>query len=103
MPQPFQIAFPIRRNPDGTITTVEQGTPEDVVSRLHVLLRTYPGHHTRFPDLGLYDQAHLQGGADLAEIQRQIDTWVPDAHETVEEDPSGLAEALDVVNVRLGA
>jgi hypothetical protein len=101
MPQPSQIAFPVRIA-NGTIVTTEQGSDRDVISRLHVLLRTYPGHFTRFPDLGLYDQAHLQGGADLAEIQRQIDAWVPDAHETVEEDPSQLNEALEIVNVRVG-
>lgn len=100
---PLQIAFPIRRNPDGTIAVVEQDSSDDVVSRLHVLLRTNPGHFTRYPDLGLYDQAHLQGGADLGEIERQIDTWVPEAHETVEEDPSRLNEALEIVNVRLAA
>lgn len=98
-----RIAFPIRRGPDGHLATVEQGTTPDLVGQIHALVLTDPGHFTRTPDLGLYDQAHLEGGADLAEIERQIDLYVPDAKVAVEEDPDALAQALAVVNVTVEA
>lgn len=99
----FRLAFPIRRNPDGTLAVVEQGTAPDLTGQIHALVLTDPGHFTRQPDLGLYDQAHLEAGADLGEIQRQIDTYVPDAQTAVEEDPAALNDALSLVNVTVGA
>lgn len=100
---PLTLAYPIRLNPDGQFATVEQGTPADLVGQVHLLISTPRGFLTRYPDMGLGDQAHLEGGVDVQEVESQIDQFVPDADTAIEEDVTAMNEALDVLNITVSA
>lgn len=102
MPDIPQLAFPVRVV-NGQLATVEQGSAEDAASQVHVLCLTPQGWLSSNPDLGLYEQAHLAGGADGPEIERQISEYVPDAQAAVEEDRDSLNPALSIIGVRIGA
>lgn len=104
MPDISAFAFPPRLGPDGDLATVEQGSITEITQRIHLLVLTPPGHLDSLPDFGLGDQAHLQGGADILEIERQLALHIPsdDLAQVVEEDPEALNEALGVVDVRIG-
>jgi hypothetical protein len=99
---PDQFRFPFQTI-NGQLATVDQDSTADVVGQAHALLLTPPGYFTRQPDLGLNDQAHRQGGPDVAEVQRQLDLYVPDAASVTEEDASRLGElpSVGAINVRV--
>lgn len=104
MPDIPQLAFP-PRVVNGELATVEQGTGADIIGQVHLLCLTPHGWFTQTDsdrDMGLYDQAHLAGGADMTEIARQIDTYVPDAQEALDGQLDQLNPALSVVNARIG-
>jgi hypothetical protein len=96
----FQL--PMQLAADGTIATVDQGSSIDVAQRVAVVCSTPRGHFDTAPDLGLYQQRFLKGGADLSEIDRQLDLYVPDADTLVTENLTMLNQALDVIAVRVG-
>ncbi|HTE60761.1 MAG TPA: hypothetical protein VK631_10460 [Solirubrobacteraceae bacterium] len=100
-----QFAFPPRLTSTGELALIEQGSGSEITQRIHVLVLTPPGWLDSLPDFGLGDQAHLQGGADTAEITRQLDLHIPadDLALAVQEDLESLNEALGVVDVRIGA
>jgi hypothetical protein len=109
MPEIPQLAFPPRITNSGELATVEQGSLEEIVQRVHVLVLTPPGWLAYNPDdpmtdFGLADQAHLAGGADVLEIERQLDLHIPqdDLAMVVEEDIESLNAALAIVDVRIG-
>jgi hypothetical protein len=99
-----QFAIPFALTPDGTgIQLVEQGTAVELAQRVNVLCRTPIGWLDGRPDFGLEDQAHLEGGADLLEIDRQLATHIPEAETLVQEDPSLMNESLDQIGVQVSA
>jgi hypothetical protein len=98
---PQQIAFPPRVI-GGQLATVDQGDIDDIAGQVHLLCVTPRGWLAGVPDFGLSDQAHLTGGADVGEIERQIATFVPDAAAVLDEDPSALDAGLEVIGVRVG-
>lgn len=102
MPDIPQLAYPVRVI-GGQFATTEQGSPEDAISQIHLLCLTPPGWFAHAPAMGLTDQAHRAGSADIGEIERQIAEHVPDADAAVEADASRLNEALSAVGVRVGA
>lgn len=67
---PLQLA-------DGRFAQVEQDSPEDVEQCVKVILRTPYGVRDDLLDLGLTMQEFRQGGPDLEEIHRQIETYEP--------------------------
>lgn len=97
------LAFPVRLA-NNRIVTTDQASPADVQGQIHVMILTPPGWLDREPydDFGLYDQAHLSGGADIAEVERQISEHVPDAVAAVSEDPAALNPALSLLRVQIG-
>lgn len=99
---PQQFAFPFRIA-NGQLVTTEQGSLDDIAGRVYTLALTEPPYFTRQPDLGLTNQAHRQGGADMAEVQRQMDTYVDDAHVLAEQDLSKLNDALAVIELSVRA
>jgi hypothetical protein len=101
MPEIPQLDWPLRVI-NGEIATVEQGTPQDALAQTYVLVTTPQGWLTSNPDFGLYEQAHLSGGADAQEIERQLTEYVPDATAAVTEQPDALNPALSIVGVRIG-
>jgi hypothetical protein len=109
VPEIPQFAFPPRLTSTGELATVEQGSVDDVIGRVHVLVLTPPGWLAYNPDdpmtdFGLADQAHLAGGADVLEIERQLDLHIPqdDLAMVVQEDVESLNDALAVVDVQIG-
>ena len=104
MPDVPQLAFPPRLS-GGQVLEVEQGDTQDVVGQIHLMCLTPYGWLTTTEearDFGLANQAHLAGGADLDEVERQITTHVPDAVFVLEEDPSALNTGLEVLGIRAG-
>jgi hypothetical protein len=102
MPNVPQFKLPLTVAPNGDFVTVEQGDTTDLIQRVAVIVKTPPGWVPGAADVGLYDQAFLEGGADVGEIERQIATYVPGAEQLVLEDLAGLNGALDPLNVRIG-
>lgn len=102
MPNPQQFSLPLRVV-GGSFATTEQGTPAELAGRVNVLCHTPPGWLAGRPGFGLADQRFRRGGADLAEIQRQITTFIGDADALLEQDPSTLAQGLASLGVRVSA
>jgi hypothetical protein len=97
-----QFKLPLMVDPaTGDLATVEQGSAIDTAQRVAVLVSTPPSWLEQAPDFGLYNQAFLAGGADIAEIERQLQTYVPDAAALVTEDLSLLNDALDIIGVQV--
>jgi hypothetical protein len=88
---------------DSDLTTLQQDTPLELAQRVAVLCATPPGTVEGEPGFGLADQAFREGGPDLAEIQRQIDTYIPGADTLITEDPRLLNAALSIVGVQVQA
>lgn len=104
MPDIPQFAIPFALTPDGTgLALVEQGTGQELAQRVNALCRTPYGWLDGRPDFGLADQAHLEGGADIGEVTRQLDTYIPEADALVQEDPSLMNEGLDQIRVTVGS
>lgn len=98
-----QFAIPFALASDSTgFDLVEQGTSQELAQRVNVLCRTPLGWLDGRPDFGLQDQAHLEGGADIGEVTRQLDTHIPDADALVQEDVSLMNEGLDQIGVQVG-
>lgn len=99
-----QFKFPPELDASGNLAVVEQGSAEEITQRVHVLLLTPLGHLDSLPDFGLEDQAHLQGGADLSEIARQLDLHIPADGLAVamQEDLDALNQALAIVDIQIG-
>jgi hypothetical protein len=74
-----------------------QDTDADVAQCCEVVARYRPGVRLDDPDFGLPDQAHQQGGADLAEIASVLQAHEPRAAvaaESLGTDPLGLAQRV---------
>lgn len=99
---PDQIAFPVTVV-GGQLQTVEDGTDTEVGMEVEILCLTPQGWFPGLPGFGLADQAFRKGGADVAEIERQIAEWVPDAEATAEHDISALDAGLDRIGVKVAA
>jgi hypothetical protein len=97
-----QFSLPLRLQGTG-FALAEQGSSDELADRVNVLVRTPPGWLDGRPGFGLADQAFRKTGADLAEVGRQIDVWVPDAATVLEHDPSGLDKALDFLGIQVSA
>lgn len=97
---PQLLAFPPRVI-GGRLLEDEQGSADDAISQIRLLILTPQGWLDSERDFGLYDQAHLSGGADEAEIERQLTTYVPDADLAVQERADELNAALSIVGVQL--
>lgn len=98
MPDQFSLPLRVVAN---RFAISEQNTPLELADRVNVLCRTPPGWLDGRPGFGLADQAFRKNGADVTEVARQIDTWVPDAAALTEHDPSLLDEGLDYLNIRV--
>lgn len=90
------FSFPFRLS-GGSPATVEQGSDDEILDCVEVLLSTEPGERIDLPDYGLEDQTFREGGASRTAIQNTIRTWEPRASTDIE--PAELEERID--NVRL--
>lgn len=66
------FVFPLRIDGSGHIATVEQDTPEDVMSCVFVALKTPRGSRPFLPDFGVDDYTFGTGELQLAELEQQI-------------------------------
>jgi phage baseplate assembly protein W len=80
---------------------VEQDTVDDVAQCVQVIVSTPLGFSDELPDMGLTMQEFYVGGADVEEIQAQLDEHEPRWAGLVEEAPDKLDVALSVVSVRV--
>lgn len=75
-----KLAFPFRFAAAGThALTVEQGSDEEILSSVEVLLRTHTGSRIELPDYGINDYLFRQGGVSIPEIDSAIAFWEPRA------------------------
>lgn len=95
-----QISFPVRIV-GGTVATIDPDGDQFVAEQVEVLCLTPRGWFSELPKFGLADQKFRRGGADIGEIERQIQAWVPEADEAVEHDSTLLDRGLDRVGVQV--
>lgn len=100
---PDQLAIPPRLLANGQLATVEQGTDEEIAQRVTVLCHTPPGWVEARPTFGLADQEFADGGADLAEVDKQMRALGPDVLYRITEDPSLMDEGLEQLGLEAGA
>lgn len=98
-----QISFPVRLGDGGHLASVDQAAPEFAGEQAMIVCLTPLGWLPGYPDMGLSGQRFRRGGADLAEVERQIERWVEGADAALEQDPSALDRALALVGVQVSA
>lgn len=101
MPDIAQFSIPFAFA-GSSVSEVEQGSNAELAQRVDVLCRTPLGWLDGRPDFGLADQAHLEGGADVLEVERQLAAHIPEAAVLVQEDLSALNAGLALVDVQVG-
>lgn len=98
---PEQFSLPPRLLSNGRIATTAHGSAPELADRVNILVRTPPGWLDGHPGFGLADQRFRKDGADVTVVSRQIETWVPDATQLVDEDPSLLDRGLDILGIQV--
>lgn len=71
-----RLAWPVRRNADGTPATVEADSDTEIAQSLELLLATPRGDRAAVPDYGIPDPVGLRT-ADLALIGEAIGRFEP--------------------------
>lgn len=92
------LALPLRFRGDRA-ATIEQDSDADVLQCVETVLRFRRGHLLHAPEFGVPDQAHRQGGADLAGIVDAVSRWEPRAATVAEDlgmDEYGLVQQVRV-------
>lgn len=92
------FSFPFRFA-GNQIMVSDQGSDDEILDCVEVLLSTEPGERIDLPAYGLEDQTFRQGGASQSEISSAIRAWEPRA--LVEIDATALQDRVDNVNVRI--
>lgn len=95
--------MPLQIGGDGQLAMIVQDSPLDYAQRGAVICRTPPGWLDSRPDLGLADQTARKGGANIAEIQRQLSTYVPQASHVIQLRLPTLDQALEEIGVRVSS
>jgi phage baseplate assembly protein W len=94
------LRFPLRLI--GTkLDQVEQDSADDIQQCIATILSTPLGFSDQLPKLGITDQTFYEGGADVQEIQQQLDQHEPRWSDLVTEAPDRLDEALSIVSIRV--
>lgn len=110
---PIHFDYPLRLGRDGSIVTVPQDSHADIVAATIGVLcyrraqigpegERIPGHRLDRPELGIDDPTFRQGGADLEALREVLAEQEPRADALIENDPTLLADLLDVVTVTPG-
>jgi len=93
--------IPVKLTAGLELTTVEQGSADEIAQCVEAILRTPLGWRDDLPELGLPDQTFRMGGADPSVVARALDTYEPRADVLVTEAPDLLDAALSIVEVRV--
>lgn len=96
-----QFSLPLTITSNGDVAIVQTGSRAEAAQRAAVICGTRPGEIDGVPEFGVYDQVGRAGGADLGEIERQLDKWAPELEGVATDDPSALDRALSLVGVRV--
>lgn len=92
------FSFPFRLA-GSRIALTDQGSDDEILDCVEVLLSTEPGERIDLPDYGLEDQAFLEGGASRSQIDSTIRAWEPRAAFDI--DPVDMEDRIDNVRVNL--
>ncbi|HEX4501087.1 MAG TPA: hypothetical protein VH187_08000 [Scandinavium sp.] len=96
-----EIAVPFTFDiPNGDVQQIEQGSDEDIVSRIWIVLSYEPGMFSGDPTFGIPQQVFRKGGADLNAIERAILNFVPDAQVIIERNLDWFATLVDQIQIR---
>lgn len=80
---------------------VEQDSADDIQQCIATIVSTPLGHSDELPEMGLTRQEFYEGGADVQEIQQQLDAHEPRWSDLVTEAPDRVDEALSIVSIRV--
>lgn len=100
---PDQLAIPPRLLTNGRLATVEQGSSMEIAQRVNILCRTPPGWLDGRPAFGLAEDTFRPAGADIAEVDRQLQALGPDVYYAITEDTSLMDQGLDSLGLQVGA
>lgn len=91
-----KISFPFALVGNGSaVKHVEQGSDEEVLDCVEVLLSTEAGERIEVPDYGVSPQVFREGGASIEEIMDTIRVWEDRAEAVIERDPGELDKLTD--------
>lgn len=96
-----ELRLPLSQSITGALAVLETGSAPEIAQRAAILCSTHPGDLDDVVDFGLFDQTFRKHGADVDEVKRQLDEWIPEAAAVVERDPDALIDALDIVGVKV--
>lgn len=92
---PLRLALPLQLNADGTLATLEQGSPAEIAQSVALLLSTRPGERRSVEDYGTEDP--LFSGLSIEDVNAAVETWEERAAPaTVELVAAGLSEYAEV-------
>lgn len=100
---PDQLAIPPRLLSNGHLANVEQGSDIEIAQRVNILCRTPPGWLDGRPAFGLQEDTFRSSGADIAEIDRQLQALGADVYYAITEDTSLMDTGLDSLDLQVGA
>lgn len=91
-----KLAFPLRLDTNGARALVhEQGTDEEIMDCVEVLLSTEVGERVEVPDYGISPQEFREGGASREELIEAIRIWEDRAEVTIERNADQWDELID--------
>jgi hypothetical protein len=100
---PEHLAIPPRLLANGRLATVEQGTDQEIAQRVSILCRTPPAWLDGRPGFGLQEDTFRAAGADIAEIDRQLQALGSDVYYAITEDNSLMDQGLASLDLQVGA
>ena len=83
------------------LSQVEQDSVDDIAQCIATIVSTPLGFSDEIPQMGLTMQEFYEGGADVQEIQQQLDTHEPRWSDLVTEAPDRLDVSLSIVGIRV--
>lgn len=90
---PTHLSLPIVVNANGRLSTVVQGSPQEIAQSLALLVSTVPGERRSVPDYGVPDPVF--GGVDVDEISAAAAEWEDRAEPAlVEQLAAGVLDQL---------
>lgn len=70
------ISFPFRLSTNGSVSTIDPGSDEEVQEAITVAVHTRPGERPLWDDFGIPDPAYV--GIDAADVQVVLDAYGPE-------------------------
>lgn len=86
------LAIPFEVGADGTVATVEQDSPAEVVQSVANLVGTRPGTRLMVPEYGVEDPNFL--GLDQNALAHAVASWEPRAQVNVAVTPGNLTQIV---------